>query len=621
MTDGRHRDSEPECEGSPLPPLIDPRFGDVEDDASSTKQRSLLRIAGSLLAEISLPKLALAWGLLIVLPAILVGLAPLIATAWLAALARKVAALFGGIWALLVLAVLLALAWVGWRPLWRAAEQAFWSLNSLAVQPGYALCREGLQHVAEYLFGSRLGPEAHARVRAATAAGAGLIGCAVALWVVTLAWPGARWVGDVGDLVWPQRLIVPALANAVVLVGSYLSAAALAWGLADATMDQPRDLRAFDRPPDGRTWRVAHLSDLHAVGERYGFRIESGRAGPRGNARLERLLARLDAIHAERPLDLVLITGDMTDAGRSAEWAELLAALGRYPRLLERTLMLPGNHDTNVVDRANPARLDLPTSPGGRLRQMRTLSAMTTVQGDRVRIVDPKTGRLGDTLSGAMAPHRRAIAAFADAGTLRLSIELARVWADAFPMVLAPDSDDGLGVVLLNTCAETHFSFTNALGLITAGQARGVAAAARQFPRARWIVALHHHLMEYPRPAKTFSERIGTALINGSWFVRQLQHLGRRAVVMHGHRHIDWIGECGSLRIISAPSPVMEATDAEPTLFHIHTLAAGPEGRLCLLPSERVDIPGEDDQTRASSPPATAGRSGCGTEQIGRRLG
>jgi len=622
MTDGRRQDSEPECERSPLPPLIDPRFGDIEDDASSTKQRSLLRIAGSLLAEVSLPKLAVAWGLLIVLPGILVGLAPLIATAWLAALARKAAAPFGGNWALLVLAVLLGLAWVGWRPLWRAAEQAFWSLNSLAVQPGYTLCREGLQHLAEHLFGARLGAEAHARLRAATAAGAGLIGCAVALWVVTLAWPGARWVGDAGDLVWPQRLIVPALANAVVLVGSYLAAAALAWGLADATMDQPRDLRAFDGPPPGgRTWRVAHLSDLHAVGERYGFRIESGRAGPCGNARLERLLARLDAIHAERPLDLVLITGDMTDAGRSAEWAEFLAALGRYPRLLQRTLMLPGNHDTNVVDRANPARLDLPTSPGGRLRQMRTLSAMMTVQGDRVRIVDHRTGRLGDTLSGALVPRRRAIAAFADAGGLRPRIELAQVWADAFPMVLVPDADDGLGVVLLNTCAETHFSFTNALGLITAGQARGVAAAARQFPRARWIVALHHHLMEYPRPAKAFSERIGTALINGSWFVRQLQHLGRRAVVMHGHRHIDWIGECGSLRIVSAPSPVMEATDAEPTSFHIHALAAGPEGRLCLLPPERVDIAGEDDQTGATSPPAMAGRSACVTDKIGRRPG
>ena len=622
MTDGRHRDPEPGSEPSSLPPLIDPRFGDVEDDASSTKQHSLLRIAGSLLAEVSLPKLAVAWGLLIVLPAILVGLTPLIATAWAAALARKVAAPFGGMWALIVLGVLLALAWVGWRPLWRAAEQAFWSLNSLAVQPGYTLCREGLQHLAEHLLASRLGPEAHAHMRAAAAAGAGLMGCAFALWLVSLAWPATRWVGDVGDLVWPQRLIVPALANAVVLLGSYLSAAALAWGVADATMDQPRDLRAFDGPPPGgRRWRVAHLSDLHAVGERYGFRIESGRAGPRGNTRLERLLAQLDVIHAERPVDLVLITGDMTDAGRSAEWAELLAALGRHAHLLERTLMLPGNHDTNVVDRANPARLDLPTSPGGRLRQMRTLSAMMAVHGDRVRVVDPETGRPGDTLSGALAPHRRGIAAFADAGGLRLQIELARVWADAFPMVLVPDADDGLGVIILNSSAETHFSFTNALGLMTTGQARGLAATVRQFPRARWIVALHHHLMEYPRPAKAFSERIGTALINGSWFVRQLQHLGRRAVVMHGHRHIDWIGECGGLRIVSAPSPVMEATDAEPTSFYIHTLAAGPEGRLCLLPPERVDIAGEDQQARANSPPATAGRSARTTEQIGQPPG
>ena len=40
-----------------------------------------------------------------------------------------------------------------------------------------------------------------------------------------------------------------------------------------------------------------------------------------------------------------------------------------------------------------------------------------------------------------------------------------------------------------------------------------VVAATRLFPRARWIVALHHHLMEYPMPVTDFSERIGTALI------------------------------------------------------------------------------------------------------------
>ena len=160
-------------------------------------------------------------------------------------------------------------------------------------------------------------------------------------------------------------------------------------------------------------------------------------------------------------------------------------------------------------------------------------------------------------------------------------------------MVLPPETEDGLGVILVNSTAETHFSFTNALGLVPVAQAKGLAAAARHFPQARWIVALHHHLVEYPTPAATFSERIGTALVNGTWFVRQLQNLGERAVAMHGHRHIDWIGECGNVRIVSAPSPVMEATDSETTCFYIHTLAAGSGGKLCLLAPERIDIMGE----------------------------
>ena len=59
---------------------------------------------------------------------------------------------------------------------------------------------------------------------------------------------------------------------------------------------------------------------------------------------------------------------------------------------------------------------------------------------------------------------------------------------------------------------------------------------------------------------------------------------------MHGHRHIDWIGACGELKIVSAPSPIMGATDEAPTYFHIHTLTAGRDGRVCLLAPERVDV-------------------------------
>jgi hypothetical protein len=425
----------------------------------------------------------------------------------------------------------------------------------------------------------------------------------VGLGIAAFAWPDSRWIGTIEDLVSPQRLLAPALANAAVLFGGYLAAAALVWGIADAAMPQPRDLLEFDQPPtDGKIWRVAHLSDLHIVGERYGFRIESGRSGPRGNDRLFRVLERLEEEDEHYPLDIVLVTGDVTDAGRSAEWAEFLGTLAKFPRLARRTLILPGNHDVNVVDRANPARFDLPTSPGRRLRQLRALSAIAAVQGSNVRVADPATQHLGVTLDDALAPHRAGMVDFADTGSLRLSPGLAQVWSNTFPMVMPPATEDGLGIMLLNSTAETHFSFTNALGLVSNAQARALLAIADQFPKAYWILALHHHLVEYPKRASALSERIGTALINGSWFLRQLQPLGRRVVAMHGHRHIDWIGECGSLRIISAPSPVMEATDDRSTSFLIHRLAAGPEGRLSLLAPERIEIAGSEARIVSTVP-------------------
>src|SRR6185295_14357551 len=223
-----------------MSPFIDPRSGDVEDDASSTKRRSLLAMAGSLLAEISLPKLIATWVLLILLPAVLLGLAPLIGSAWLAAFSSKVAALFSESWPISLLLVLFVLGWLGGPPLWRGAEQGFWSLNSVLVQPGYAIARECLNHLTECLI-SRDGGGCPTRFRAATAAGAGLILCAIGLSVVVFAWPASRWLGAIEDLTSPHRLIGPALANAAVLLGGYLAAAALAWGFADATMFQPHD--------------------------------------------------------------------------------------------------------------------------------------------------------------------------------------------------------------------------------------------------------------------------------------------------------------------------------------------------------------------------------------------
>jgi 3',5'-cyclic AMP phosphodiesterase CpdA len=544
-----------------------------------------------MLVEISLPKLVFAWTMSLLLPAVLLGLAPLVAAAWLSSLTTNVVALteIGAAFALVAVVII---GWVGWRPLWRIAEGNFWSLNALVVQPGYVFGSEMLRHLAEQAFSKHWTDAQRARLRAASSAAAGLFMCACAASVLVLVWPNSRWIGAASDVAFPHRLIVPTIANAIILMSGYLAITSLVWGFADASMDQPFDLTSFDVVPSaGRSWRVAHLSDVHVVGERYGFRIESGRGGPRGNERLHRVLARLADIHDAHPVDLVLVTGDMTDAGRATEWAEFLDAVARQPALAARMIVLPGNHDLNIVDRANPARLDLPLSPGKRLRQMRTLSAIAAVQGDRVQVLDGD-GKRWLTLKEALMPHRLRIANFAARGGLRRSVDLKQVFHDQFPMILPPEEPDGLGVASLDSNAESHFSFTNALGYIPVEQVNRLAAAINKFPQAIWIIALHHHLLEYPMSV-AFSERVGTALVNGRWLVRKLRPFAGRIVVMHGHRHIDWIGKCGRLKIISAPSPVMGATDDAPTHFHIHTLVAA-DGRIGLLSPERVEIEGSN---------------------------
>ena len=137
-------------------PILDPRLGDMENDRSATKQRSLLAVAGSLLAEISLPKFVFAFATSILLPAVLLGLAPLALTAWIGKASDRLAEATG-VGAVIAALAVAAVTWIGWRPLFRLAETNFWSLNALAVQPGYALWREALRHLTEQSLSSRNG--------------------------------------------------------------------------------------------------------------------------------------------------------------------------------------------------------------------------------------------------------------------------------------------------------------------------------------------------------------------------------------------------------------------------------------------------------------------------------
>ena len=307
-----------------MKPIIDPRRGDVEDDASSSKRRSLLSLAGSLLAEISLPKLAVAWFLLIVGPGLVLGVAPVVAAIWVSKLSSRLEYPIAGIWPLVILALLVGVGWFGGRTLFRLAENSFWSLNSLAVQPAYTMCREAVRQLAEDRLPARATKAQRARLRRIAAMVSGAAICAIALAVVAAVLPhadllrGASGVGSAG------HLAVVALANTVVLVAGYLAVAALVWAIADATMAQPQDLDAFAATSE----RGPHLAHRASVGCAHRRRIlrlpdrkrEVGRERQRApaSARSPNWIGSMSS----EPLDVVLVSGDMTDAGRSSEWAE-----------------------------------------------------------------------------------------------------------------------------------------------------------------------------------------------------------------------------------------------------------------------------------------------------------
>ncbi|MBX9773393.1 MAG: metallophosphoesterase [Xanthobacteraceae bacterium] len=583
--------------------FLDPRDGDLESDASSSKNRSMLSLAGSLLAEISLPKLVVAWFVLLGLPAFMLGAVPILASVWGNIVVQKFSSLLYGLLPALLLVGLIIAGLFGGRRLFRLAERNFWSLNSLAVQPVYAVCRELLNQIGDRLLPEDVADARRTRWRSATAILSGAIICLLSIAILLLVLPYTRLLVEFSALYSPVTLVKNVLANSIAIVAAYVAVAVMVWSIADATIPPTRAFKRFASAPEGaRTWRIAHLSDIHIVGERYGFRIESGRSGPRGNDRFVRALETLRSIHSEHPLDAVLISGDITDAGLSAEWAEFMSAIASFPELAKLTLLIPGNHDINIVSRVNPAQFDLPTSPYKKLRKLRTLSALNAIQGSRVHVIDRKTCRLGGTLEDALTPHLERMMSFANTGRPRLHSELDDLWSNVFPMALPPSHENGLGILLLNSNADAHFSFTNALGLVSADQFAGVAGAMAQYPRAGWIICIHHHPIEYPRAAAALSERIGTTLINGQWFVRRLQGFADRVVVMHGHRHIDWFGECGGFPIISAPSTVMGEEPDAPTHFYIHTVAVAPSARLGLREPQRVVINGQHNAASGATP-------------------
>lgn len=583
-------------------PIWDLRRGDYDDDRMSPLSGGLRSLILSAAFEFNFLKALIVFLTLVILPALLAGFALALAVTYGRLLLHaKTMTGTTPVLGLVLAAVLIGLAvWLG-RPLLRLGLDNVQQLHYTLVFPIFVAVRELLRKIAEKFYGRSITPKQLNRGRRIGSVLAALIFAAVGLTLLFTAWSSfGVQVLDVARIQ-PWVLVKAALVNAAIVFGFSTTLASLYWLKQEVTLNSP----VLDWAPEptqvqSQVIRIAHLSDLHLVGERYGYRMEAGTHGPQGNECIARALRKLEALQAHAPMDHILVTGDVTDAGTRAEWAEFIDLLRDYPELQGRLSFVPGNHDVNVVDRANAGRLDLPWSPSQSLRKLRTLLALDMVQGDRAHIVDHASGALGPSLHDYLREGGRAelLRSLAEKGSLRGRWELTKVWDAIFPLVEAPQAGRKSGIILLDSNAHTHLSLTNAIGFISPAQLRALKKVLQSCPRCPWIIALHHQVVEYPVASISLMDRISLALVNASDVVAAIGPYASQIVVLHGHRHRDWIGACGGIVLCSAPSAALGSESGEKYkgAFFVHDFAFGADGSIRLIKTDHVKVPGENKE-------------------------
>lgn len=573
-------------------PIWDLRHGDADDNRTSPYGTGWKSLLFSNVLEFSYLKAALAFLILIVIPALLAGVAPSIVLTYSHHTLETIRSVGRNptLVVFLVLAALIALPLLAGRPFVSLALDIFWHLYYTLVFPIFVALRETLGAVSERLPGAFTQQHIHRRRRISTVLAALLLGGAGFALAMSVELSIGLKIVD-AERVAPWAVARAALGNAAMVFGFSTAAASAFWLWRELSVREP----ALDWPhplePAASRFRVAHLSDLHVVGERYGYRMETGTHGPQGNQCVRDAFERLAAIDASRPLDRVLVTGDITDAGTRAEWAKFIDLIGCFPRLRSRMSLVPGNHDINIVDRTNTARPDLPLSAGRALRKLRFVFALDQIQGDRAHLVDPKSGSIGPSLADYLRDGDRPklLRELAEYGTVRGRLEITKVWEAMFPLVEPAEEEQGYGLILLDSNAPSNIALTNAIGVVSPKQLRALKSVLNRSPQRAWLILLHHQVVEYPVLGIRLSDRIGLALINAADLLAAITPHAGRTVVLHGHRHVDWMGVTGSAVLCSAPSVTL-GMEQYRGRFNIHEFTVSSGGKIQITANQRVKV-------------------------------
>ena len=153
---------------------------------------------------------------------------------------------------------------------------------------------------------------------------------------------------------------------------------------------------------DEPAWLLGHISDLHLGGHE--------NAGDRAEA----VLAHLAALH--RPLDALVVTGDLSDAGCLADYQWLSTRLGRFAHVVA----VPGNHDDRAGFRralVGPADGDAGSGPGPvntihEVNGLVVLGCDSSVPGEDAGLLSDETLAWAGTVLAEVNPAAPAVLAF-----------------------------------------------------------------------------------------------------------------------------------------------------------------------------------------------------------------
>lgn len=356
-----------------------------------------------------------------------------------------------------------------------------------------------------------------------------------------------------------------------------------AWGSASPAQIQAESLPKS--PPGASTekLRIGHLSDLHLTkGEEVGL-VEGG---PSGN-RFFRALCETQR-HRLEQCDVVVINGDVTDTGDCEEWRAFFEA---YPAsLLEKTVLVPGNHDFNILTRAI-GRAEDEDFLSRNVRLVRALAALDLVMGPRAIVFskEGKTETLRKTLRGEASSllrfSRRPSPGFRSGGDfferfLPMGGPLMpeRLWDSVFPLTLELPARRVVFFVLDSNKRSSHI-LSNGFGAVGPGLLK-LMLLRKRYAGWRQIHLLHHHVALPPgQISKLELMARGLVLEDSSSFVRYLQS-SPRALVFHGHRHVRYEGRIGeSIQVVSASSSTLpDERSGAPPGFAIATVELAEDG-------------------------------------------